>query len=61
MTGQIMRVDEFRPDYSQVCAACGAGHVVTGYTNGKQVYQAESCGACTWGDAKMIDPDNWQA
>ncbi len=57
---EVVKVDEFVPDYTKRCEVCGADHVVTGKTNGKVVYQGEMCGVCTWGEAAMHDPSKWR-
>lgn len=53
-------VVEYLPDYSWQCEVCGAGHVVTCVNKrGKTVYKGDMCGVCTWGESKMIDPEEW--
>lgn len=59
MSQQIVQVGEWKPDYTKECEVCGAGHVVTGWTNGKKVFGTDMCGVCTWGEADMADPDKW--
>ena len=56
---EVISIDKYKPDYTQECEVCGAGHVVTGVKNGKVVYQGTMCGVCTWGEAAMRDPEEW--
>ena len=58
MTG-VLHIDEYKPDYTRSCVVCGAGHVVTGLRTGEVVYQGEMCGVCAWGEASMVDPEEW--
>lgn len=56
---EIERVDAFVPDYKHRCINCNAVPVVTAVKDGEVVYQGEMCGVCTWGEAAMMDPDEW--
>lgn len=56
---EIIEVEDWRPDYTRKCEVCGAGHVVTGWKGGKEVYSGDMCGVCSWGEAAMRDPANW--
>lgn len=56
---EVIKVDSWMPDYSLICDVCDAGHVVTGISGNKVVYHGSMCGVCTWGEADMADPDNW--
>lgn len=51
---------KFVPDYKHECDHCGQKPVVTGVNDkGVVVYEADMCGACTWGESALLDPDNW--
>lgn len=56
---EVIKIDEYKPDYKHRCEVCGQKPVVTGVKNGKVVYQGEMCGVCTWGEAAMHDPEEW--
>lgn len=56
---EVMQVDAFEPDYTNRCVVCGGMPVVTAIKNGEVVYHGEMCGVCTWGEAAMLDPLNW--
>lgn len=56
---EVIKVESWQPDHSRTCAICDTPHVVTGVHSGKVVYQGDMCGVCTWGEAAMLDPDNW--
>jgi hypothetical protein len=55
----VIQIDSYQPDYAHKCEVCGADHVVTGVKDGKVVYRGEMCGVCTWGEAAMRDPKEW--
>lgn len=59
MPQQITQVDRYEPDYTQECEVCGANHVVTAIKDNKVVYKSTMCGVCTWGEAEMADPEEW--
>ena len=52
---------KFVPDYKKKCENCGATPVVVGvYADTGKVYNRwEMCGVCTWGEARLLDPDEW--
>jgi hypothetical protein len=52
-------VDAFMPDYEHKCISCGAVPVVTAIKDGEVIYEGEQCGVCTWGEAAMADPEQW--
>ena len=56
---EITMVDAFMPDYEHKCITCGAVPVVTAIKNGEVIYEGEMCGVCTWGEAAMADPEQW--
>lgn len=56
---EVTQVDRFEPDWEGVCICCGTSPTVTAVANGKVVYAGEMCGACTWGDADLVHPFNW--
>lgn len=48
------------PDYDTPCDICGAVPTVTIVdSNGEQKTHYEMCGPCTFGDAAMLDPQEW--
>ena len=51
--------DSYEPDYDSQCMNCGHSPVVTAVSEGDVVYSTEMCGACTWGEAKCLDPSEW--
>ncbi len=57
----VQQVDEFVPNYERTCVVCGTGHVVSAVRNQVVMFTSELCGVCTWGDADMINPDNWNS
>jgi hypothetical protein len=59
--GDEIELDSFEPDYKHECCNCGQSPVVTGVRGGKVVYQGEMCGVCTWGEARCIDPNEWNS
>lgn len=56
---EVTLVDAFMPDYSRHCTVCGAVPVVTAVKGDELVYEGQLCGPCTWGEAAMADPDEW--
>jgi len=38
------------PDYEHECDVCGQSPILP---------VSGMCGACTWGEAELIDPENW--
>lgn len=58
MTEEI-QLDSFQPDYVHECEVCGQTPIVTGVKDGKTVYSSGMCGPCTFGEAAMLDPKEW--
>lgn len=56
---EINKIDTFEPDYETPCEACGSVPTVTGVKDNVVVYSSGMCGCCLWGDAELLDPDNW--
>lgn len=56
---EIIKVDAFVPDYEHRCETCGAVPVVTAMKDGEVIYAGNMCGPCTWGEAEMADPEQW--
>lgn len=54
-----IKIDRYEPDYDTNCYVCGNTPVVTMVRNNKIIYTMEKCGPCTWGEAEMLDPDEW--
>jgi len=50
---------EVMPDYKVECEVCGLKPTVAIYENGKLVHHTGMCGACVWGEADCIKPENW--
>ncbi len=49
------------PDYYTNCEVCGRYPTIDirdSETN-EFIYNTGMCGACTWGEADCIDPENW--
>lgn len=59
MTTKTIKADSFEPDYGSNCDLCDASPVVTVVKDGEVLHSTNMCGPCTWGEANMIDPDNW--
>lgn len=56
----VVRVDSFVPDYKRCCEVCGDCPVVTAIVSGEPIeFGGTLCGPCTWGEAAMRDPANW--
>ena len=56
---EVILVDRWEPDYRRTCCNCDTPHTVTGVRGELVVYEGDMCGVCTWGEAAMLDPDNW--
>ena len=54
-----IEIDSFQPDYAHECDNCGQSPVVTGIRRGTVIYLSGMCGPCTWGEAAMLDPEEW--
>ena len=52
-------IDRFEPDWQSECDNCGDVPTVTAVLNGQVGAHTGLCGPCTWGEAKMLDPDEW--
>ena len=59
MAVERVEVDSFEPDYKHRCCVCGQKPVVTAVKDGKVVMGTDMCGPCTWGEAAMLDPEEW--
>jgi hypothetical protein len=59
MTNDVVTIDRFEPNYEGKCCNCGQSPTVNGVKGGEVVYEGEMCGPCTWGEAAMLDPDEW--
>lgn len=57
--GTTIKLDAYRPAYKQKCCVCGQSPVVKGVIGNRIAYDGEMCGPCTWGEVKMIDPEEW--
>lgn len=55
----VTQVDRFVPDDTGVCESCGRSPTVSAEKDGVLVYQGKLCGPCTWGEAAMLDPSQW--
>jgi hypothetical protein len=60
MTEEI-KIDRYEPNYQRQCEVCGEVPVVEGVKDGEVVYCGDMCGVCTWGEAAMLDPGEWNA
>ena len=54
-------VDGYYPNFNRLCENCGQKSTVTAIKDGKVVYEGDMCGVCTWGEAAMAEPDNWNS
>jgi hypothetical protein len=54
-----IEIDKYVPDYTLKCEVCGDSPVVLGVKDGGVIYQGSMCGVCTWGEAEMLDPEEW--
>jgi hypothetical protein len=52
-------LDSFEPDYDDQCASCGESPTVTGERHGRVVVRWHLCGPCCFGEARMLDPREW--
>lgn len=50
---------EFKPNYEAECENCGHNHTVQVWVGETMEYDTGLCGACTWGEAACLDPENW--
>lgn len=50
---------DFRACYSDECMNCGQSPTVLVFVGDKLEYDTELCGACCFGEAACIDPENW--
>jgi hypothetical protein len=51
---------KFIPNYRRRCIVCGQKPTIDiKPINGAPKQPTDMCGACTWGEADCIDPDNW--
>ena len=50
----------FEPNYKRKCISCGRKPTIRIVPDdGSAKVNTDMCGACTWGEADCIDPDNW--
>jgi hypothetical protein len=58
-----IEVDSAEPDYEMPCLSCGVDPniqpTVTLWRHGRMIHHTHLCGPCTWGEARMVDPRNW--
>ncbi|WP_157359224.1 hypothetical protein [Vibrio coralliirubri] len=49
------------PNEKGSCCNCGASPTVDiiNRTTGNLEMSLDTCGACTWGEADCLDPENW--
>lgn len=52
-------LDSYDPDYEVPCENCGQYPTVTGVKDGIVEMHTGMCGPCTWGEAAMLDPEEW--
>lgn len=52
-------VAEARPNYKKQCISCGARPTVDLKEAGGKMQSLELCGPCTFGEARMVDPREW--
>jgi len=48
----------FIPDYKRVCVVCDAAPTISTSVDGK-VEASRLCGPCFFGEARMVDSDEW--
>lgn len=52
--------EKLKPDYDKPCDNCGAVPTVTVVDENDNItHDFEMCGVCTFGEAAMLDPENW--
>jgi hypothetical protein len=51
--------EEYAPNYQGKCEVCGQSPTVTAVLYGRTVKDVGTCGPCTWGEAKTLDPGCW--
>ena len=52
---------ELKPDYKASCGTCGQSPTVQEYEGGEHSHDFDMCGACMFGDADCLEPENWGA
>jgi hypothetical protein len=58
-TREVTEIDSFEPDYDDACSACGESPTVVAMRYGQIVSRTHLCGPCTWGEAAMKNPREW--
>ena len=56
---EVTPVERWEPDYSRECEVCGRTPCVTAVLGDRRTYEGTMCGMCTWGEAAMRDPSQW--
>lgn len=60
MSNETIQIQEWRPNYKRRCIVCDQSPVVEGIApEGDVAYKGDMCGMCTWGEAEMAEPANW--
>ena len=59
ITHNVTKIDSYEPDYQRKCEVCGQRPVVTAVKDSKVLFRGAMCGVCTWGEAKLLDPKEW--
>ena len=59
ISNQALELDSYEPDYERKCDICGHSPIVTGVKYSQVVIDTGMCGACTWGEADCLWPENW--
>lgn len=52
-------LDSFEPDYEDECQNCDTSPTVTGMRHGRIIVRWNLCGPCCFGEARMLDPREW--
>ena len=56
---EATRIDSFQPNYKRRCFCCDQKPTVDVVKDGKVIDTTEMCGPCAWGEAAMLDPEEW--
>ena len=60
MTVKTVQIKSYEPNYEALCIVCGQTPIVNAVDDKYCiVYTTGMCGPCTWGEAAMIDPEEW--
>ena len=56
---RTVEVDSLEPDYDGKCYSCEGSPTVVAYQYGRPFHEFGLCGVCMFGEARMINPREW--